>query len=75
MLVKRFGLVTVLALWLFLFSLSTADAYLDPGTGSYTCQIMLAGLMGTLFIVKLYWNKIKSFFLGFGSNETKCKDE
>ncbi len=42
--------------------LSKPLAYLDPGTGSYIVQLLLAGLMGGLFLVKVYWKKIKGFF-------------
>jgi hypothetical protein len=38
-------------------------AYLDPGTGSYFLQLIIAGLLGSLFTVKLYWKKIKNFFI------------
>jgi hypothetical protein len=37
-------------------------AYLDPGTGSYLIQLLIAGLLGLLFVVRLYWNKIVAFF-------------
>lgn len=37
-------------------------AYLDPGTGSYFLQILIAGLMAGLFTLKIYWKKVKSFF-------------
>lgn len=35
-------------------------AYLDPGTGSYIFQLLLAGLLGALFLLKVYWKKVKS---------------
>jgi len=38
-----------------------AHAYLDPGTGSYLFQIMLASLIGAAFAIKTYWIKIKKF--------------
>ena len=38
------------------------DAYLDPGTGSIIFQVIIATLVGGLFAVKLFWNKISSFF-------------
>ena len=49
---------------------STARAYVDPGTGSYFLQILIAGLLGAAFAVKLYWRKIKRFLAGsiFGRN-------
>ena len=42
-----------------------AHAYLDPGTGSYLFQIMLASLVGAAFAVKTYWIKIKEFVKKF----------
>lgn len=38
------------------------DAYLDPGSGSYLIQLLLASLLGGLFLVRLYWKKITGFF-------------
>lgn len=37
-------------------------AYLDPGTGSYLFQILLAGLLGAGMAVRIFWGRIKSFF-------------
>ncbi len=37
-------------------------AYLDPGSGSIILQVVLAALLGGLFIVKAYWNKIVGLF-------------
>ncbi|MFH1561459.1 MAG: hypothetical protein ABID04_02675 [Patescibacteria group bacterium] len=39
-----------------------AHAYLDPGSGSYLIQILIASLAGTGYILKLNWQKIKDFF-------------
>ena len=39
-----------------------AFAYLDPGTGSYIFQVLVATLIGALFTIKMYWQKIKLFF-------------
>ncbi|MHC5060962.1 MAG: hypothetical protein ACYTFK_07750 [Planctomycetota bacterium] len=38
------------------------QAYIDPGTGSFIVQILLAGLVGASFAVGVFWSKIKSFF-------------
>ncbi len=38
------------------------QAYLDPGSGSFLIQLLIAGLVGMGFIVKVYWKKIKGFF-------------
>ncbi len=37
-------------------------AYLDPGSGSYMLQILIAGLVGATFAVKTFWKNIRSFF-------------
>lgn len=30
-------------------------AYVDPGAGSYLIQMLLAGILGSLFAFKNYW--------------------
>ena len=35
-----------------------AQAYLDPGTGSFLVQMLIAGLVGGAFAVKMFWYKI-----------------
>lgn len=42
----------------FLASVSEAHAYLDPGTGSYIFQLVIAGVIGGSFLVKTYWRRI-----------------
>jgi hypothetical protein len=37
-------------------------SYLDPGTGSFFIQLLIGGLLSLLFLVKVYWNKIKGVF-------------
>ena len=39
-----------------------AHAYIDPGTGSYVLQLILAGLFGAFYAIKTYWGGIKAFF-------------
>ena len=36
--------------------------YLDPGTGSFIIQMLLAGLLGIAVAVRIYWKKIIAFF-------------
>lgn len=38
-------------------------AYLDPGTGSFLIQLLAAGVLGGLFILRASWTKVKNFFL------------
>lgn len=37
-----------------------AAAYLDPGTGSYLFQVLVASVLGALFAIKLYWARLVS---------------
>jgi O-antigen/teichoic acid export membrane protein len=41
-----------------------ADAYLDPATGSAIIQMVVASVMGALFVVRVYWRRIRAFFGG-----------
>ena len=36
--------------------------YIDPGSGSYLVQMIIAGILGALFYFKNLWWKIKAFF-------------
>jgi hypothetical protein len=36
----------------------TLLAYLDPGSGSFILQLILAALLGGAFVLKTYWKKI-----------------
>jgi len=50
-----------------------AHAYLDPGTGSYILQLVLAALLGTAFAVKLFWLRIKTFFANLVTKKPRGK--
>ena len=41
-----------------------AAAYLDPGSGSYIIQMIIAGFVGGAYAIKLYWQRIVVFFKG-----------
>ena len=51
--------IIILALTLMLVTYDYAHAYIDPSTGSYILQLVLAGLLGALFTLKIFWKKIK----------------
>jgi len=55
-------------------------AYVDPGTGSYLLQILLASMLAIFFSVKLFWRKIKIRLAAlckawFGSKEEEKSDK
>lgn len=56
-----------------------AWVYLDPGSGSFILQILLAALLGGAYAVKVYWKKIKGLFTRSssreGENETEANQE
>ncbi len=37
-----------------------AAAYLDPGTGSYMLQLLIATGLGLMFSIKVFWKKIQA---------------
>jgi hypothetical protein len=37
--------------------------YLDPGSGSFLVQLLIAGIVGAGFLIKMYWKKIKGLFI------------
>ncbi len=37
--------------------------YLDPGSGSYLIQVIIAAVLGVIFYFKSGWNWIKSLFV------------
>ncbi|MGK0296860.1 MAG: hypothetical protein ACI9XC_000459 [Gammaproteobacteria bacterium] len=39
----------------------SAAAYLDPGTGSLILQMLIAGIIGAMFTIKLYWYRLMDF--------------
>ena len=57
--------------FLFVFP-GEVHAYIDPGSGSYLTQIILGFVFGGLFMIKLYWNKIKNAIF---RNRSKVDDE
>jgi len=51
----------IIAVLAMLLALSQpAYAYLDPGTGSFILQMILAGALAAGASVKLFWHRIKS---------------
>ncbi len=40
----------------------TSLLYIDPGSGSILFQALIAGLVGFIAFIKLYWKKIVKLF-------------
>lgn len=54
---KATDVVFLIAL-LWVFMPSSAYAYLDPGTGSYVVQVIVASVLGAGFFLKSSWKNI-----------------
>jgi len=54
--------VTALFFLFLAFGTKEAHAYLDPGSGSYILQLIVAGGIGAIFGIKTFWHQIKIFF-------------
>lgn len=63
--------VVILTVILLLCSVCKAYAYIDPGTGSYIIQVMIGGLLGGAFALKVYWKKVRAYFSKLFSKRTK----
>ena len=57
------------------FFSSSAFAYIDPGAGSLILQAAIAGIVGGLFTIKLYWYKFKHMVLKFFGKEVPTEEE
>lgn len=57
----------------------TAYAYIDPGTAGMALQAIIGGIVGALFVFRLYWQKLKGMVLPSsgveGSDVTKREDD
>jgi len=42
--------------------ISSAFAYVDPGSGSYVLQVLIGFALAGLYALKHYWAKIRTFF-------------
>jgi hypothetical protein len=48
--------------------------YLDPGSGSFILQVLLAALLGGGFAIKTYWKNIKRIFVKKPPEESDEED-
>jgi Mg2+/Co2+ transporter CorB len=55
----------------FLSTIPSAYAYLDPGTGSMLLQVLIGGMAATLLSIKVFWKKIKDMFIKIFSRKNK----
>ena len=56
-------------------TIATILMYVDPGSGSYLVQVIIAAILGALFYFKAAWWKVKSFFTRKKKDEHQKNDE
>lgn len=44
-------------------------AYLDPGSGSFLLQLLIAAILGGLIAIRAYWGRLISFIRRIFSRE------
>jgi hypothetical protein len=55
---------------------TAAHAYLDPGTGSIILQGLIAGIIGTAALARMYWTRLKLIFRRtFGHDQDQGGDQ
>ncbi|RJO61664.1 hypothetical protein C4544_02070 [candidate division WS5 bacterium] len=54
--------IAIIFLLSFILLSNDVWAYLDAGTGSYILQLIVGIFFGAVFVVKLLWGKIVTFF-------------
>ncbi len=64
---RKWVLLALILLFICLAPLRRAHAYVDPGTGNYLLQLIVAGLFATLFAIKIFWTRLKDVW---GSMQT-----
>jgi hypothetical protein len=50
-------------------------AYLDPGSGSFIIQLLIAGLVGAGFLLRGYWSKLIGHFRGTTDEDIDDEDD
>ena len=60
----------------FLFDfLGRDNTYLDPGSGSFIIQLVIASLVGAGFLLRGYWSKITNFIRGTKDESEEESDD
>jgi hypothetical protein len=75
-LLQSFAWAAILSLVVLIMPNGRAMAYLDPGTGSFIIQILVASLLGILMVLRVFWTRILNFVQGLigGSSKGSAQD-
>lgn len=50
-------------------------AYLDPGSGSYLLQLLIAGIVGGALLLRAYWARVGGFIRGLFGGKAAADDQ
>jgi hypothetical protein len=64
---SRIYVLILLCLAFCLVTLPAANAYVDPGTGSFVFQAVVGGILAVGLAVKMFWRRIVAFVTRRGS--------
>lgn len=56
--------VLVLVLAFSFMVIPVANAYIDPGSGSFIIQMLVGAALGASLAIKVFWRRLVSFFTG-----------
>ena len=51
------------------------EYYLDPGSGSFLIQLLIAALLGGAFVIRSYWGRILDFFRRLLKKDTRISQD
>ena len=72
---RELGYLVVVAVLVICLLPATALAYIDPGTGSFVIQGIIAGVIGVGLAIKVFWHRIKSVLPGRSGEDDEDLDE
>jgi hypothetical protein len=66
---SRIVVLTMLCLAFCTVTLPVANAYVDPGTGSFVFQAVIGAILAVGLAVKMFWRRIAGFVTRRGSTD------
>ncbi|MBN2443454.1 MAG: hypothetical protein JXJ04_18980 [Spirochaetales bacterium] len=63
--------IFIISIILFVTIPTLAFGYIDPGTGNYLLQILIATLLGSALTLKIFWQRVKTFFVNVMGRKQK----
>jgi hypothetical protein len=64
--------IAVLLVYFLVAAAPAAQAYIDPGAGSYVFQVVVGALLGAAVAIKVFWRRIWGFVT---RRSVKMKDQ